>query len=196
MAHREHREAGRQRLLADVQQSAEATSEAGFDIDEVAAEAAELPTLPEPPPTLDGIDAALNNEFVRPPAVDWRPLDRGSYAVQAPGMSAAVRATTAAEVFDDHCDSHLFLSPRGWFFNDLAQLATDGEADLSGDEQQDGHLWLVEPDNGPCELIAITRHGEQRIQDLAHLLEILPRLGKPSHLEPERFARAAVRFLA
>jgi len=191
----EHREAARRRLLADVEQSVEAAEEGGFDIDEVAQEALELPTLPEPALTLEQIDTAMNIDSVRPPGSAWQPLDHRSYALQLPGMTETVRATTAAEVFDDHCDSHLFLSPGGWLFDDVAGCSWS--ENRGGPGKLVGHYWLVCPsDEMPSEIICITVDGPRRIATLDQLLDSLKRLGEPGTLEADEFPGAELRVLA
>ena len=182
----EHREAARRRLLADVEQSIQEAEHTGFDIDEVAKEALQMPSLPSPALELSEIDSALNRAEVRPPDLEWQPLDLGSYAVRVAGMQEKIRATTAADIFDDHCDSHVFLSPGGWLFEDLVKKAV-GDAD-GQTEQVAGHYWLVEPESGgPCELVAITKNGQQRISSLSELLDSFSRLGEPGQLDEAQF---------
>ena len=194
----EHREAARRRLLADVEQSIQEAEHTGFDIDEVAKEALQMPNLPSPALELADIDSALNRTDVRPPDLEWQPLDLGSYAVRVGGMQDKIRATTAADVFDDHCDSHVFLSPGGWLFEDLVKKSvgdTDRQAEQT--EQVAGHYWLIEPnDGGQCELVVVTRDGQQRISSLAELLDSLSRLGEPGRLDVGQFPGTRISLLA
>ena len=101
----ENRDAARQRFLADVENMVVESEHAAFDIDVVAEEDLALPVLPPPAMTLEEIDRALNRAEVRPPAMEWRPLDPGTYALKLPGMPAEVRATTSGEVFE-YSDHH------------------------------------------------------------------------------------------
>jgi hypothetical protein len=144
---------------------------------------------------LDQIEAVLNADAVLPPGVDWKPLDAGSYRAQLPGMLEPVRATPRAEVFDDHCDSHVFLSPGGWFFEQLAdQAGADGE-DVT--ERAQGHFWLVQSeDGGVCELIAQTADGQRRISSLRELLDSFRNLGPSGELDSVQFPKARVMLLA
>jgi hypothetical protein len=77
----EYREAARQRLLADVDSMVDRAEVGGFDVDDVAGEALDVPELPPPALTLSDLDLALNRPDVLPPGVEWERLDPGSYAV-------------------------------------------------------------------------------------------------------------------
>jgi hypothetical protein len=82
-------------------------------------------------------------------------LDPGSYKLRLPGGEAWVRVTTDAEVFDEHAESHEFLSPGGAFFE---SVATPKSEDLSVPRQVLGHFRLVEQggDGGTCEMFVAT----------------------------------------
>ncbi|HEY7423604.1 MAG TPA: helicase-related protein, partial [Gemmataceae bacterium] len=127
---KENREAARQRLLADVGRMAEDAQATAFDIDEAARESLAMPEFPPPALSLTELDTVLNRVDLRPAWLDWSRLDVGSYSAQMPGMSEPLRVTTSAEVFDDHADSHVFLSPGGEWFDKLRPEAgelKDGE---------------------------------------------------------------------
>jgi ERCC4-related helicase len=192
----EHREAAKRRLLADVEQSVAVAEEASFDIDEVARESLQLPELPEPALTLDDLEAALNIAAVRPAGMEWQQLDPGSYATRLPGMFDKVRTTPQAEVFDDHCDSHLFLSPGGWFFKRLLRLVnTNVGEDIS--EQTAAHYWLVRSADGRVyEMIVFTNDGPQRISSLRELLDSFSKLGPPGQLDANQFPKSQLIPLA
>ena len=84
--------------------------------------------------------------------------------LQAPACLAdgPDRVTTSAEMFDDHFESHEFLSPGGALFEALAEPSIDGRrgarrrlrpllAGGSGPERQ------------PREMIVLTPHGVTRV---------------------------------
>lgn len=125
------REASRHRLLADVEALVAQDDLAGLDIDEVAKEALEMPTLPPPSLTLEDIDRVMNRDDLRPPQIEWRLLDPGSYAFSMPGLPVSVRITTRAEIFDDHFESHEFLSPGNRLFDGLVSEMAEPAAGLS-----------------------------------------------------------------
>ena len=144
----EHREAARHRLVADLEQEGAQADQSGLDIDEVAADALNLPTLPAPALSLSDLDAVLNRPEILPPGVQWRRLDPGSYGLRMPGMADEVRVTTLAEVFDDHFESHELLSPGGQLFEMIAsESSDDGEADKVGAE---GKIWIIENAETKC----------------------------------------------
>ncbi len=124
------RDAARERLLADVDQAAEEDT-GGLDIDEVAKEALEMPTLPAPSLTLEDIERVMNRDDLRPPQVEWRVLDNGSYAFSMPGMPEAIRVTTRAEIFDDHFESHEFFGPGNRIYETLVREMSDGGLETS-----------------------------------------------------------------
>ena len=97
-----------------------------------------MPDHSAPALTLSDLDLALNHPGILPPGVEWRRLDAGSYALRLPGMDQEVRVTTQAEVFDDHFESHQFLSPGGQLFERISSecLATDEEVAKVGRRRQ------------------------------------------------------------
>ena len=102
----------------------------------------------------------------------WTPA---LHKLRLPGGDAWVRVTTDAEVFDDHAESHEFLSPGGPLFEALAAPTPEG-ASASGAAA--GHCWLVEAggDGGACEMLVLTPEGARRVDSLGDLLERLDRL--------------------
>jgi hypothetical protein len=173
---KENREAARQRLLAEVDRMAREADEVPFDIDEVAQEALEMPKLPEPSLTLADIDRAFNRADVRPADMEWRPLDAGSYAARLPGMPNEVRVTTHGEVFDDHGESHVLLSPGGSIFDGIVEeMARDTGQMPTGP----GHVFLVsrgEPGQAGVVLV-LTTGGPREVRTLPELLDALNSLG-------------------
>jgi hypothetical protein len=116
-------------------------NEGGFDVDEVADGIRDVSDFPGPRLTLLDLDAALNVPDVLPPGAELARLDLGSYKLRLPGKDAWVRVTTDAEVFDDHAESHEFLSPGGSCFESLLTLRSE---DTSVPRDGPGHCWLVE----------------------------------------------------
>ncbi len=187
----EQRQAHLHRLLSDVETMVEDSEKAGFDIDEVAQEAAELPVLPDPSLTLEEIDTSLNRSEIRPPAMQWKNLDFKTYAVQMPGMPQAIRVTTNADVFDDHFDSHEFLSPGGTFFTKIKNSFIPTEDSPILDE---GYMWLIQPDNGGyCEFVVSTQDGIQRINSLFGLLERIKKMGNSSLLDVSQWQNVVIK---
>jgi hypothetical protein len=169
---KERREATRERVLADLEQMAQEAEQATFDIDVAAEEAFVAPDLPEPAMTLAELDAALNRKDARPAALDWKPLDPGSYAVSMPGMHEPARGTTSAEVFEDHPESMVFLSPGGKLFEEIAALATSDAEQSEGDT---GVCWTTPAtDAEGSRFLFRTGHGVQAVARLGDLLGLLP----------------------
>ena len=169
---KENREAARHRLIADLDQTAREAGQTTFDIDDVAADALEAPTLPAPALSLASLDQVLNRAGILPPGAEWRRLDAGSYALQLPGMDEAVRVTTQAEVFDDHFESHEFLSPGGPLFEQLASASLSG-CETAG-AATNGTAWMVsDPSTGSCRFFV--RRGDAAVpcHDLNEILEAI-----------------------
>ena len=102
---------------------------------------------PEPPgcpPTGGGVGAA-------------RP---GLLQLRLPGSAEWVRVTTSAEVFDDHFESHEFLSPGGRLFEALSDLSA-GDAPEADGRRPQGYCWLTETDGcgHGSELLVLTPSG-------------------------------------
>ena len=175
---KENRDAARQRLLAEVDKlTREAQEEASFDIDEVAQEALEMPSLPEPSLTMIDIDKAFNRSDVRPAEMTWRSLDTGSYAAQLPGMTGDVRVTTSGEVFDDHCESHVFLSPGGGIFDKIVEDMTRASEQSAAEI---GHVWLVggRSERQTEKVVVFTIEGPTVVRSFGERMDGLQRLGE------------------
>jgi len=170
----ENRDAARQQFLADVENMVAESERAAFDIDVVAEEDLTLPALPPPAMTLEEIDRALNRAEVRPPALEWRPLDPGTYALKLPGMPAEVRATTSGEVFE-YSDNHELLSPGGAVFDRLSEEHPTSAAPAGGK----GVCWLAHTAQGK-RVILQTQDGPQEVDSLNQLIDALQRVGSPS----------------
>jgi hypothetical protein len=121
------KDAERQRLVADVDKLASEPPAGGLDIDEVAKDALTMPTLPPPSLTLDDIDRVMNHPVLRPPQVEWVPMDSGSYSIRLPGMPQAVRVTLRPDTFDDQFESHEFLGPGNALFERIVKEAASAE---------------------------------------------------------------------
>ncbi len=168
----EHREAARQRFLSDVEGRVEEADKSGFDVDDIAGETLDAPELPPPALTLADLDAALNRPDVRPASAEWDRLDPGSYSLRLPGMKTKVRVTTNAEVFDDHFESHDFLSPAGALFQRMAGEVGAGESHA---ENLQGPCWINRPaeDGADLEMFVRTAARPKRVGSLGELLEAL-----------------------
>ncbi len=187
------RDAGQARCTADIEQMVEESERVAFDIDDVVEEAAEMPDLPEPALTLEQIDTSLNRPDIRPPEIDWKKLDYRSYSLQLPGMSESIRATTSGDVFEDHFESHEFLSPGGHLFADLekGQVSQEVQSDSAK-----GHFWIIESSGGrSCEFIAMTRNGPRRIETLNDLVASLENLGPPDRPDPSQWKDPTIRLV-
>src|SRR5439155_11958728 len=115
--------------------------ETGLDIDATVDESIDIPPLPEPPLGLNDLNRTLNLEAARPPAIDCRPLDVGSYGIGLPGRES-IRVTTDPKVFDFSSDNHQLFSAGGEIF-DLFSVDATPAADADG-----GVAWLVRGTNG------------------------------------------------
>ncbi len=180
---KENREAARHRLIADLEQSAREADQTTLDIDEVAADALEMPDLPPPALTLSDLDLALNHPGILPPGLEWRRLDAGSYALRLPGMDQEVRVTTQAEVFDDHFESHEFLSPGGQLFEQLASASLSGCEPANTETR--GTAWMVlDPSTESCRFFV--RRGGATIpcNDLNEILKAIDEDSPAISLDP------------
>ena len=170
---REGREAARQRFLAEIEQQVRDAEQTGLDIDATVDETVDLPPLPEPPLTLRDLDRALNLERARPPEVEWRPLDAGSYGIGLPGGDF-IRVTTDAKVFDFSADNHQLFSPGGEVFD---SFRADSPPVANGSS---GVAWLLRrPGSGP-EFVVATRFGLRRVETFGELLAAMDVIGGPT----------------
>lgn len=83
----------------------------GLDLDLLAADVLDMPVRESPSLDLDRLDEVLRNPDKMPPEIRVRSLGPRQYGYLAPGMSAELRVTTDASVFDDHADSFELWSP-------------------------------------------------------------------------------------
>jgi hypothetical protein len=167
--------------MADIELSAREAEESSLDIDEVAADSLEMPDFPDPSMTLADLDLALNLPGVLPPGIEWRRLDPGSYALRLPGMDQEVRVTTQADVFDDHFESHEFLSPGGDLFEALASMSLGDEG--QGREATRGNVWLVRnPSTRTYRFVARSGDAIVPVESLAGLLTTLTETPVPGYL--------------
>jgi len=188
---KENREAARHRLTADLEQSAREADQNALDIDEVAADALEMPELPPPALTLSDLDLALNHTGILPPGVEWRRLDTGSYALRLPGMDQEVRVTTQAEVFDDHFESHQFLSPGIQLFDRIA--ASSGADESVTGSSSEGKVWIIEnTESHTCRFLARRGGRIAPCNTLGQLLEATRDASPPGPLPEEDVKRGEV----
>ncbi len=150
-----------------------------------------MPKLPDPSLTLSDIDKAFNRPDVRPAEMGWRRLDPGSYAVQLPGMAEDVRATTSEEVFDDHAESHVFLSPGSAMFDRIVEDMRSANEEAAAET---GHVWLIVPqeDRQSCRVIVSTTEGLKEVKTLSELLRGLQQLGEVEKPDLSDWPQSAV----
>ncbi|MCX7017979.1 MAG: helicase-related protein [Candidatus Sumerlaeota bacterium] len=170
----ENREATRQRFIADIENQVTQAELSPFDIDEVSADALEMPMLPDPPFTPEVLAEAMTLPGVKPSGWEWRRLDPGSCGLRVPGQDE-IRVATTAEVFDAHPESMAFFTPGMPAFDDII-----GDAEATQDvEPEPGTLPLVtvrEDDGGEVfELNLPAFTGE--VSNLGFLIEVLKGTG-------------------
>ena len=174
LADRESRDGERARFLAEIEEQVRDVQASGFDIDATVEDSLDMPDLPETPLSLSELDRVINIARARPPEIDWRPLDAGSYGIGLPG-GEPVRVTTDAKVFDFSGDSHQLFSPGGEIFG---RFGVGSPAD-AGDGR--GITWLLRRDSGGEDFVVATRFGLQRVQTLSELLSALDSVGAPTN---------------
>lgn len=174
LADRESRDGERARFLAEIEEQVREVQASGFDIDAAVENSVDMPDLPETPLTLSQLDRVINIARARPPEIDWRQLDAGSYGIALPG-GEPVRVTTDSRVFDLSGDSHQLFSPGGEVFG---RFAVTSPAD-AGDGR--GIAWLLRRESGCEEFVVATRFGLQRVQTLNELLNALDSVGAPTN---------------
>jgi len=169
---REAREMARQRFLADLEQQVRDADEHGFDIDATVEGSLDLPSLPEPALTLRDLDRVIKIGRARPPEVDFRSLDPGSYGIGLPG-GPPIRVTTDPGVFEFSSDNLQLFSPGGdafgTFYVDDATTGSNGR----------GIAWLVQRPDAEPEFVIATRFGPRRVCNLEELLAALDVAGDP-----------------
>jgi hypothetical protein len=166
------RAAARQRFLADLEKQVRDADEHGFDIDSTVESSVDLPSLPEPALTLRDLDRAIQIARARPPEVDFRPLDPGSYGIVQPG-GTPIRVTTDPRVFEFSSDNFQFFSPGGDAFS---AFCVDGAANGSGGR---GIAWIVQRPSAEEEFVVVTRFGPRTVGSFEELLASLEVVGEP-----------------
>lgn len=106
----------RSALVSDIAAKAEALEDAGFDLDEAAAEdMTELDRL-EALYGLPELHRILSSDNLLPPGIEAKPLGPRDFTYLAPGMKIPVRVTTDPDYFDAHPESVELWSPGGVMF--------------------------------------------------------------------------------
>lgn len=146
---RARQEEAKNQLLSEMNQFVVEAEQSAFDIDTVGSTIQQTP-LPNPPFDLNGIDNILADPTCRPDNWEWQPLDQRTYSVGAVG-NTAVRATTSAEVFEDHSDSHVFLSPAGELFELMSSLIMTHPPICDDDQRH--HYWIATNNSTGCRRI-------------------------------------------
>jgi hypothetical protein len=169
---REARETARQRFLAELEQQVRDADESGFDIDATVEGSLDLPSLPEPALTLRDLDCAIQIARARPPEVDFRPLDPGSYGIGLSGGDP-IRVTTDPAVFEFSSDNFQLFSPGGDAFG---AFCVDGAC---GGAEGRGIAWLVQRPDAKAEYLVATRFGPRTVGTFGELLAALDVVGEP-----------------
>jgi superfamily II DNA or RNA helicase len=169
---RDARETARQRFLADLEQQVRDADESGFDIDATVEGSLELPPLPEPALTLGDLDRAIQIARARPPEVDFRPLDAGSYEIGLPG-GAPIRVTTNPDVFEFSSDNCQLFSPGGGAFG---AFCVEGVGEGTGGR---GIGWMVQRPGAEAEFVVATQFGPRTVGSFEELLAALDVVGEP-----------------
>ena len=167
------RAAARQRFIAELDQKVTDEKESGFDIDATVESSLDLPLLPESALTLRDLDRAIQIARARPPEVDFRPLDPGSYGIGLPGR-APIRVTTDPAVFEFSSDNFQLFSPGGDAFS---AFNVDS---VSGAVEGKGIAWLVQRPGATVEFVLATRLGPRSVANFEALLQALDVVGEPS----------------
>jgi hypothetical protein len=186
---REARDAARQRFLAELEQQVRDADESGFDIDATVEGSLDLPSLPEPALTLRDLDRAIQIARARPPEVDFRPLDPGSYGIGLPG-EPPVRVTTDATVFEFSCDNFQLFSPGGEVFGAFCVDCAGGGADGRG------IAWLIQRPGAAAEFVVATRFGPRTVGSFEDLLAALDVVGEPCDFPLADWPDVAVSVIA
>jgi hypothetical protein len=131
----------------------------------------DLPALPEPALTLRDLDRAIQIARARPPEVDFRPLDPGSYGIGLPGRDP-VRVTTDADVFEFSSDNLQLFPPGGDPFGSFYVDASEG-ADGRG------IAWIVQRSDAEPEFVVATQFGPRQVATFEELLAALDVVGEP-----------------
>jgi hypothetical protein len=169
---REARATARQRFLAELEQQVRDADESGFDIDATVEGSLDLPSLPEAALTLRDLDRAIQIARARPPEVDFRPLDPGSYGIGLPG-GAPIRVTTDPGVFEFSADNFQLFSPGGEAFG---SFCVDG---AGGGAEGRGIAWMLHRPGADVEFLVATQFGPRTVGSFEELLAALDVVGEP-----------------
>ncbi|MCL4851636.1 MAG: hypothetical protein KJZ78_09675, partial [Bryobacteraceae bacterium] len=131
-----------------------------------------LPPLPEPALTLRDLDRAIQIQRARPPAVDFRPLDPGSYGIGLPGTSP-IRVTTDPAVFEFSADNFQLFSSGGAAFG---SFCVDGAGEIT---EGRGIAWMIRRPDGEAQFVIATRFGPRQVATFEELLAALDVVGEP-----------------
>jgi superfamily II DNA or RNA helicase len=186
---RDARETARQRFLADLEQQVRDADEGGFDIDATVEGSLDLPSLPEPALTLRDLDRAIQIARARPPEVDFRPLDPGSYGIGLPG-GAPIRVTTDPDVFEFSSDNFQLFSPGGDAFG---AFCVDGPGQGADGR---GIAWMVQRPDAEAEFVIATRFGPRTVGSFEELLASLDVVGEPCEFPLADWPGVAVSVIA
>jgi SNF2 family DNA or RNA helicase len=171
LADREARESARQRFIAELEQQVRDADERGFDIDATVEGSLDLPPLPAPALTLRDLDRAIQIARARPPEVDFRALDAGSYGLGLPGRSP-IRVTTDPGAFEFSADNFQLFSPGGDAFESF-------RVDGAGSAEGRGIAWMVQRPGSAAEFVIATRFGPRQVASFEELLAALEVVGEP-----------------
>jgi hypothetical protein len=159
--------------LRTLEQQVGDAGESGFYIDVTVDGSLDLPALPEPTLTLRDLDRAIQIPRARPPEVDFRPLDPGSYGIGLQG-GKPTRETTDAGVFEFSSDNFQLFSPGG---TRSAGSAWTGAGGIAGGR---GIAWMVQRPGAQAEFVVATRFGPRTAGSFEELLAALDVVGEPS----------------
>ena len=145
--------------------------ESGFDIDATVEGSLDLPSLPQPALALRDLDRAIQIARARPPQVDFRALDAGSYGIALPG-GAPMRVTTDPKVFEFSADNFQLFSPGGDAFG---AFCVDG---IGGGTDGRGIAWMVQRSGTAGEFVVATQFGARTVASFEELLAALDVVGE------------------
>src|ERR1039458_7884864 len=127
--------------------------------------------LPDPALTRRDRARPIHIARARPPEVDFRPLDPGSYGIGLPG-GAPIRVTTDPGVFEFSSDNFQLFSPGGDAFGAFCVEGGDGA-------EGRGIAWMVQRPGAEAEFVVATQSGPRRVERFAELLAALDVAGEP-----------------
>jgi hypothetical protein len=145
LARPDDRERIRQELIRDLETQVTEAEQAGFDIDEVAAQDISPPSLPPTPIRPEHMEMLLAMPECLPPGWVVRPLDTGSFGLLATGR-AEIRITPRPTLFDDHPESMAWFAPGA----PLVRCLID---ELGGDIAEEGELGKEIGEGAPINML-------------------------------------------